>query len=62
MMQYERAAAAKAVEPPPPEKKELPNTGKVVSNNTNTETSLWDKKAWSERDALNYISQQNRGF
>lgn len=66
MLQFERAQAAKAQEvaaqPAVQEKKELPNTGKVVSNNTNEQTSVWDKKEWSERDALNYLASKQRGY
>lgn len=57
MIQFERLQAAKAAEPKP-EPKQLPSTGKVVSNNVNEQTNLWDKKSWSEKDALAYIKQR----
>ena len=58
MQLHERLAAAKAAEPPKEEPRQLPNTGKVVSQNVNEQTSLWDKKAWTEKEALAYIKSK----
>lgn len=53
MLQFERMKAkAPVVE------RKLPDTGKVVANNTNEMTNIWDKKVWSEKDALNYLQSR----
>ena len=60
MQLHDRIQAAKAAEAvqPKEEPRQLPNTGKVVSQNINEQTSLWDKKAWTEKEALAYIKSR----